>query len=471
MTMTLVFDMAAAHEKRRQHELAERCAEFAHDDVGLAERFVLRNATDVFYAEGRGWFCWDGRRWDHDREEHEIRLRAQQTARAVVDEIPLAGDARTQQARWTFSRRACGSARLTAMLKEAQPRMVERRPLDAHAELLCVANGTVNLRTGALLPHERTHLITRISEIGYQPDAECRTFETFLETVLPDASVREFFARFVGYSLTGDTGEQKLLFLYGSGGNGKSVAVECVKLALGEYSMVLPFSSLCVDDRRRGGEASPDLARMPGMRMVVASEPEAGAKLGESLVKSLTGQDTITARHLYGSFFDFVPTHKLWLTGNHRPQIRGQDDGIWRRILLLPFPVTIPKEQRDAALPQRLAAEAPGILAWAVRGATRWFESGLAVPKAVQAATEDYRTASDPLANFMACALDIAPTLRVQSSRLHAAYEIWVRENGGEGMSQKRFSTLIAERGFTKETAGVVVWKGLTLKPDWHRRV
>ena len=322
--------------------------------------------------------------------------------------------------------------------------------LDRDPWQLNVYNGTVNLRTGALEPHRADHLITKLAPVSYDPDADCPLWLSFLDRVMDgDRDLIGFLQRAVGYSLTADTGEQCFFILHGSGANGKTTFLQAISALLGDYALQTPTDTLLI---RRGGGIPNDLARLRGARLVTAIEADEGRRLAEALVKQVTGGDKVTARFLHAEFFEFVPEFKLWLGTNHKPAIRGTDWAIWRRIRLVPFNVTIPPEEQDHQLGQRLLAELDGILAWAVQGCLDWQREGLNPPPAVVNATAAYRDESDPLGTFLedCCILD--DNARAQAGPLYDTYRQWCKSNGEDAVTSRRFSRQLDERGFDKVT-------------------
>lgn len=271
--------------------------------------------------------------------------------------------------------------------------------------LLNVLNGTIDLCTGSLRPHAREDYITRCVNVDYDPDAKCPTWERFIHQVFGgNAEIIAFVQRAVGYSLTGKIVEHVLIVLYGLGSNGKTTLIDALHYLLGpSYAKHAPTDLLLA---RRGEHHPTELATLHGARLVTAAETGEGRRLAESLVKQLTGGDPVTARRMRDDFWQFRPEFKLWLATNHRPQIRGTDHAIWRRIRLIPFDVTFhtaetgKTPQQDQTLPARLREEATGILAWAVRGCLAWQSQGLGAPDAVRDATEAYRAEMDVLAMF-----------------------------------------------------------------------
>lgn len=294
-----------------------------------------------------------------------------------------------------------------------------------------------------------------------------------------DTELVDYIQRAVGYSLSGLTSEQCLFFLYGNGKNGKSLFTEIIRRILGDYWMKAPASMLML----KRSDNTNDLARLPGARMVVSSETTAGRPMDEALVKDLTGNDVIAARLLHKEFFDYKPTFKIWISGNYKPTIKGNDDGIWRRLRIIPFTVRFysPSDidydsngpQADSHLAQKLEAELPGILAWAVRGFLAWQQQGLGMPEAVQDATLTYRQEMDVISAFLEerCIQELESTgLKARVNTVFQAYIQWCAEDSGEPpMRRKEFCQLLEKRGFKKArgTGGTYYWFGLGIM-DQH---
>ena len=326
---------------------------FADTDIANARRLAQQYGDSIRFTPERGWVVWDDRRWATDDFNRATAL-AKAVAVGVFDEI-RAADSETQKTLFKWARASQSAQRVQAMLLLAQtePGIPMRwTEFDADAWLLSCANGTLDLRTGALRAHNRKDYLSRGIEVAFDPKATCPLWMEFLSRVLPDEPVRLYVQRAFGYSLTGLTDEQCLMFVYGIGANGKSVLLETLLLLCGNYAMAASIDTFTVQ-KHRG--IPNDLARLAGARVVTVSETEEGQRLRESLIKDLTGGDTITARFLNREFFDFTPRFKLWVRGNHKPVIRGTDDGIWRRIHLLPFNVAIPKGERDPRLLDKLS--------------------------------------------------------------------------------------------------------------------
>lgn len=334
---------------------------------------------------------------------------------------------------------------------------------DADPWLLNTQTGLVDLRTCEIAAHAREAMCSQICGTGYEPGIRSELWERCLETWLPDRDVRSFVKRSVGYTLIGATLEQVIFILWGDGANGKSVFVEVIRKVLGSYALHTPADTLISN---RGSGIPNDIARLKGARFVSASESGENRLLAEAKVKALTGGDTITARFMRGEFFEFEATFAIWISTNHKPVIRGQDDGIWRRIRLIPFNSTIPKGQRDSKLQLRLESELPAILTWAVEGCLEYQRRGLDAPAAVTAATDDYRRESDLFGDFLDDRCVIGTGRFATSRQLHDDYRNWAKTVGVHADSKTAFGKRLSERGFTqRKHGGERGWAGLSLDP------
>lgn len=339
--------------------------------------------------------------------------------------------------------------RLRAMINLAQPeRPIAENQLDYDPWLLNVINGTIDLRTGTLRPHQRENYITKLIPIPYDPAASCPTWEAFLERIMdgkPD--LISYLKKCVGYSLTGSTQEQVMFILFGSGANGKSTFISTILSLMSEFGMQTPTETLL---KSGGGGIRNDVARLKGARFVAAVESDDGKQLAEALVKQLTGGDRITARFLYREHFEFDPSFKLFLAANHKPVIRGSDYAIWRRIRLIPFTVTIRPEQQDKNLVEKLKTELSGILRWAVEGCLSWQKEGLQPPESVKVATDDYRVEMDIISEFIAECCEEKPEAKTSFKVLYDRYATWCAENQDEPIDKRDFGRCLSERGFRK---------------------
>jgi putative DNA primase/helicase len=436
---------------------------FMRTDLGNSERLIDQHGEDLRHCHPfHKWFCWDGTRWRLDDSGGPMRA-AKLAVRSIYTE---AAEAETEQERKdlaNWAKESESSSRIRAMLSLAASDadvVVLPADLDADPWLLAVEGGVLDLRTGELGAPDRSQLVTKLAGCAYDPEAQAPTWAKFLERVTDgDTDLIGFLQRAVGYSLTGDTGEECLFLPYGGGRNGKSKFLGAVRAMLGDYAQQLPREALM--SRRQAGIPN-DLARLAGARFATAIETRKSQRLDEELVKQLTGNDPVTARFLHAEFFEFQPQAKIWLATNYKPKVVGTDDAIWARIRLIPFTVTIPKPEQDKQLGAKLQAELPGILRWAVEGCHQWQAEGLGEPQAVEAATQAYRLEQDVLASFIdqCCALD--ETQYTYAKDLHDTYQ----EFTGERISQKELGTLLAERGFDvvrKGHGGKRAWLGIGL--------
>ena len=369
---------------------------FPFTDLGNAERLVHWEGADLRYcAEWGAWLAWDGRVWCRDRTGEIVRRAAEVVRRIGVEAELLDEDEQAEalkslhkHARRSESRAALSS--MTALARSKVPVLTEE--LDAYAWKLSVANGTLDLRAGELAAHRREDLITRVTEVAFDPEAKCPVFARFMASITcGDEHLEGWLQRFAGYCLTGDVSEQVLAVFFGGGANGKSTLVKAWMRVLGPYAMQGPPTLLLA---RYGEEHPTEVASLKGARLVACAEVEEGVRWGEARVKQLTGGDPISARFLHKDFFTFLPSHKLLVALNHKPTVRGTDHGIWRRLRLVPFDARIAPADRDPDLDDKLAAEAEGILAWMVRGCQAWQRDGLAPTDRMREAVESYRELS-----------------------------------------------------------------------------
>jgi putative DNA primase/helicase len=438
-------------------------AELPLSDTTNALWFAKQYRDQARYChQHRCWYLWRGQRWERDESEqvYELAMKSVWSFKEEAwDELP--GDRLQELAR--FVKQSLDHKRLTSCLKLAQFRCAVRpKDFDTDPWLLNCENGTIDLRINALRPHDPNDLITKIVPVSYDPLAECPRWLEFLTQITGgDQELISYLQRVVGYCLSGDTSEHCLFILHGMGANGKSTFLNIIKAMLGSYAMQVQADSLMV---RRSEGARTDIARLAGARFVTASESEANQKLAEGLVKQLTGGDTVTARFLYQEEFEFEPEFKLFLGTNRKPDISGTDEGIWRRIHLVPFEVTIPEEERDKKLPEKLKAELEGILAWAVEGSSAWQREGLQPPEKVQTAVQQYRTETDTVGQFLDDCCKRNPESKVSTKDLYDAYRGWCYSNGETALAKHELGKQLKERGFTTtRTKSIRGWGGLEL--------
>lgn len=431
-------------------------------DAGNAKRLVAH--LDGLGRYCNAWKCWlinDGTRWIKD-DAGMIFQKAKETVAGIYTEAQARADEAGRKAVASHAMRSETERSIRAMINLAQSEPgIPIRPadLDQHIHLLNVLNGTINLRTGVLHPHDPADLITQLVPISYDEEATAPRWQQFLGEVFKDRQeLIGFVQRLVGYCLTGDTKEQMFAIWHGDGSNGKSVLLDTLREILADYATSTPFSTFAL--RRQEGIRN-DLACLNNVRLVTSSEATEGMRLDEELVKRMTGDATIKARYLFSEYFEYKRRFKIIVAVNHLPRIRGTDFAIWRRVRLVPFDAVFIGDNCDLDLKGKLLAEAPGILTWAVIGSMLWFDCGLGYPEEVKQATEQYREGEDTLACFLSESCDLDATHTQPARALYLAYKEYC---GGRTVSEKAFSTKLTAKGYTKEKRKTGThWNGLTL--------
>ncbi len=431
-------------------------------DLGNADRFVAMFEADFMYCHlWRKWLFWDSVRWRVDDSLRVIE-RAKRIPRQLFDEAQetMNGDL----AKWAA--KSQDRPRIESMVSLARsslptwPDVLDKRPL-----LLNARNGTVDLTTGELRAADRADLMTTMAPVQYDPAATCPTWDSFLNHIMGgDQDLVDYLRRAVGYSLTGSVEEQCMFFLYGKGANGKTTFLEALLGILGDnYSLTAPPNLLMA---RKHEEHATEIAKLHGARLVSTVEVAEGHFFNEVKLKQLTGQDKLTARRMREDFWSFEPTHKIWLAANHKPGIVGTDLAIWRRIRLVPFNVTIPKNERDSKLPDKLRAEYQGIMAWAVRGCLEWRQHGLQDPPGVLAAVEEYRLEMDLVARFIDEKCFEGAGVEDGAAELYDAYKGWAADNQStKAFTKTDFGKKLEARGYSKRKGakGKRMWVGVCL--------
>jgi putative DNA primase/helicase len=440
--------------------------DYPQTDLGNAERFVADHRDNARFCHAtREWLVWNGQYWR--RADVDVYALAKETVRGLSRKAAALEDDEQRQKLMKYALFTESEPRIRAMLRlaEKEPDLaVSSEELDSNAMLFNVQNGTIDLRNGDLHEHRSNDLMTKISPVSFDASAQCPRWNQFLlEVMRGEIKLIDYLQRAVGYSMTGHTKEQVMFMLYGGGANGKTTFLEALRFVFGDYSAVADFNSLMVT--KNTGPRN-DLAKLQGARFVTASETDESSRLVEPVVKQLTGGDRITARPLYGEFFEYAPQYKFWLGMNHLPTIRGTDEAIWRRIHLIPFEVHISEAKRDRDLLEKLKSEAPGILKWAVDGSMKHQQVGLNPPEAAIRETRKYRDAQDVVAQFIdeKCTLDGQGKIGGRS--LYGEYRKWEQSRGErEPMTEKRFSQSLISRAELQKTRGGdgMVWSGITL--------
>jgi putative DNA primase/helicase len=439
-----------------------RTQQFTDTDIANAKRLAAQHGADLRFTPERAWLVWDGRRWAADEKAVAVQARAKATALSIFDEMKTSTD---RNALFRHAKRSQQKGAIEAMiwLARSEPGIPARIvDFDTDGYLFNVGNGTVDLRTGELRPHRREDLISNIADVPFDPRAACELWEEFLWRVTDKSEqLVAYLQRFVGYLLTGDTTEQALHFLYGLGANGKTVFCDVLMRILGDYAVAVSPDLIMV--RRHSGIPN-DVARLRGVRAALMNETTQGARFDEAKLKDLTGGDVLSARFLHAEFFDFRPTHRIVIRGNHKPAISGTDEGIWRRLHLVPFTVTIPKDEQDRHLLEKLRAELPGILRWAVQGCLEWQRQGLKPPAIITDAVRQYRDESDTLGRFISECCQVRKPAQVKSSVFFHRYQQYAERVGERWIPCKDLPHEMQRRGFDwKRTKTGSVYFGLEL--------
>ena len=427
---------------------------FSFSDSGNTERLVYWYGDGFKYSPQRGWHIWDGKRWVRDVIGKVLRA-ALKTVRAIPEvegALASAGmdpkDEEYDKLRARISKFALASESrraleaMVALSRSAEGIAADITEFDRDNWLFNCQNETLGLFKREQHPQDQRDMITSVSPVVYDPTATCPTWERFLHEIM-GGNVENigFLQRAAGYSLTGSAAEQCMFVLYGGGRNGKSTFLEVLRFILGDYGKVASMGMFLDTEY---SQIPNDLAALAGARFVSATESREGRRLDEAKIKQITGGDTVPARFLRQEFFEFRPEFKIWLATNHKPTIKGTDDGIWRRIRLVPFTVQIPLEQVDKRLRGKLIAEAPGILNWMIAGLEDYRAGGLRESREVLDATKDYRDGENWVVRFLATEAEAGP-YTVQARDLFNRYKTWAAESKEYMLSERKFNAAMDE--------------------------
>jgi putative DNA primase/helicase len=438
---------------------------FHFTDKGNADRLIAAHGDHLRYVPAwKEWIEWDGTRWRRDIGEVHTIERGKSIGgglwRHVATMLPT-NTTRKGTIEWAKRSESAQLIANAVRLARGIPGVaIDYHELDSDPWALNVVNGTVDLRTGQLRPHDPERLHSMIAGARYETDAEAPRWDRFLATILPDPEVRAYVQRAVGYSATGLTTEQVMFLAIGGGSNGKSTMVNALTAALGDYAGTAAKELIVAQRHDPHPTSAADLFRL---RFAVAMETESQDRLAEARVKALTGSDRVKARRMHENFWEFEPTHKIWLAANHLPTISGTDHGTWRRLRVIPFDVRIEDADRDPNLPTALAAELPGILRWIVDGCIAWQEHNLNTPEQVRAATADWQLDSDWLAEFLDDAfLEIGDGVgSITAAELGKEFANW-QGIAGASVNTKQLARELERRGCRKSRSGSTrKWVGI----------
>lgn len=442
--------------------------ELTNTDTGNAKRFALKYGENLRYCNDRAeWLEWDEKRWVF-RESNDLIGMAQQTAFSITDDAAKASSTTERDLVWKWAKTSLSAASLRNMISLAQCESVistNSSWLDKNDWLLNVNNGTLDLKEHKFREHNRSDMITKHTPVNYDPSASCPKWMNFLETIFNgDYELISWLQKVFGYSLTGSTDEQCIFMLIGDGCNGKSTLLKTMHMVMCDYAVQANSDTFMAQKYSQAGSARSDLVKLTGKRIVFASEAEEGQRLAESFIKQITGGEEISTRGLYQKTqIEYKPKFKVFYCSNHKPIIKGTDNGIWRRIMLIPFSVRIAEADRNPHLLEEFCQEASGILKWAYEGCIRWQSEGLAdIPKVVREASDQYKAENDVIGKFLGdCCYQDG---EVQSSKLYGAFSDWCRENGCDQKGQNEFICYLERNGcIRKKTKKGIFWNGLSL--------
>src|SRR5215831_18731546 len=415
-------------------------------EESLALAYAERHAHELRYVAAFGrWMCYDGTRWDFDDTLHAF-----DRARAICREVALECD----KAKVATAIASAKTVAAVERLAKADRRLAAAADQwDACSWLLQDDCATIDLRTGIAREPDAADYITKKASCAAAPNgAPHPIWSAFLRRVVPDPELQKFLQRYCGYAATGITSEHKFVFCHGGGANGKSTFINTIAAIFGSYATVADMATFVSTH----GERHPaDVAKLRGARRAVTQETQKRRRWDETKIKALPGGDKITARFMRQDFFDFEPTFKLFIAGNHKPRLHTIDEAMRRRLLLVPFEVQIPPTERDPNLLHKLEPERPAILRWCVNGCLEWQRIGLAPPTIVQEATTAYFADQDTLQQWLdECTEDGGAAAFTRSAELFASWKSWCEERNYTPGSSMALSEALADRGFEKGREG-----------------
>jgi putative DNA primase/helicase len=458
--------------------LSRLLSNFAETDLGNAERFVKRNDRNLMFCPGIGWHFWDGSRWCRDIGDVQVKLAAQDAARSIQDEATVLEkeskavemgeftgfekDRLLKKARALreWGRKSEAAHRISAMAKLGAPHLaVAPDRLDSDPLLINVRNGTLHVRPRdgedesiVLRTHDRRDLITKICPVDYDPMAVCPTYDAFIADAQP-AEVSRFLHEWMGLSLTGDAREERFVYFWGKGANGRTLLLRLWAYLAGDYAKLVPIETFCDGQQRRAGAATPDLSMLAGARLVYSQSGEDG-RLSENLIKLMTGGDRMPVRDLHKGYFGLRRTFKITLSSNYKPLVQGGDptQGIWRRMIIVPWTQPVLRNQHGETVFERMKSEDSGVLNHLLNGLCEYLDRGLMLPRDVVAATEQHRRDSDRLGRFLSDATVPDINGRVQADLLYQVSIAWCQAMGEPQWTANAFGRAVGERLVRKKS-------------------
>ncbi|MCX4541451.1 phage/plasmid primase, P4 family [Streptomyces sp. NBC_01565] len=431
----------------------------------MAERFTDEHADTLRHVHGIGWHYWTGARWLLDEQRVDIQAAIKTTKQALA-ECAAMDKGQERDDLYVDVRKSESAAGIEGMLKLAsamRPISVAARSLDANAYLFNTPGQTIDLENGQAYTNDRSDLITKVAGAALTGEINDE-WEAFLKRILPDEDVRGFVQRLFGYAMLGKQTEHVMPIFTGTGANGKGTIRDAVMAAFGDYAIEVDPALLMESKHDRHGAFK---MRLRGARLAFCSETEKGRKFAEATMKRLVGGDPIEANYMHKNPITFDPSHTLIMLTNHLPAVSGDDPAVWRRILVVPFDVVIPEEERDGGLPGRLKAASGAILAWVYEGWLAYREQGLNAPEAVRVRTEEYREESDALGRFLKDRTIDNRHGVVKARELFTAWSEWCHASGiksDEVGNEVSFAASMKSRGFEKKDRSIGrVWIGLML--------
>lgn len=462
------FESLNGDEERVQQELDYfYYGDFHFTDMGNAQRLVRLFGSNLRYSiRRRKWLVWVGANWQWDDEVLVVQY-AKRVVKALYEQASKEQDdaSRASLAKWALTSES--TSRLMAMVKSAESEeaiQISDDDVDSDPYLFNVKNGTVNLTTGQLQPHNKEDYITKVSPVSWDLSAPGEQWQHFLSDVTGDnADLTEYLARAVGYSLTGNAQEDIVFFVYGPGGNGKSTFLSTIHKLMGDYAGTVPVKAIIASSDQHSGHRD-EIASLVGTRMVLGAETPERMKIDMGLIKALTGGDAIAVSRKYERTFTFRPTFKPWLYGNSKPRIPEIDDGTWRRLRLVPFLAQFKRGENEVAdMEERLEKELPAILKWAVEGAVKWREFGLTDVDVVAKATSEYRAEEDVVGQFIDDCCEHSTAWRVAKASMYERYKQWCEENGENPLGTRTFTLRLRAHGLRELKSGSVrYWDAIT---------